>query len=62
MTSITTEQIENSAEMNVRKRLRICLRCQNPMPNKDRCEYCNVNFRDGFFMKVLKKILRIPIK
>lgn len=61
-TSIAAAQIKSSVELQPRKRLRICLRCQNPLPKKDRCEHCNMKFRDGFLMKVLKRILGINIK
>jgi hypothetical protein len=62
MTNSATEQIKNPTEINLRKRLRIYLRCQNPMPKKDRCEHCRINFCGGGLMKVLKKILEISVK
>lgn len=44
------------------KRIRICIRCQNPIPNKNRCDICNIKFHDSFAIKILKKLIGIEPK
>lgn len=62
MLNVKEGKFNNLEVTQPRKRFRVCIRCQKPMANKNRCATCNIKFHDGLMMRIIKNFLGINPK
>lgn len=55
-------QTNQTSSEKPKKRVRICLRCNANLTDKNKCDKCGLKFHDGFLLRCFKKLLGIRPK